>query len=384
MYLRLSKSVVALALLSSLNVAAVEITENIFATGFVSSGVANYRTFTVNEDGTRNWKRDWHHIAEAGVTISANLPFGLEFNGQALYRDFDDLSDGAETKLDYASIDWSNAFLGFGEQTISIGRVKSGGGIYNHTRDIPFTRPSIILPNSVYAEDFRKVYSHIDGIRLASSFFIGSGDLRFEFAKGKPELGKDFIGNEFAASMENKWENDDANYFDLRYQNAQWLLNYSRTSIDASLTGKMSLISIAGPAITISGESSLKLTNHTYGAQYQHENFELTAEYSKQHIDAKNNLSPLTFSRKIDGKYIQFRYFVTPELSLMTRYEKLNFDIDWSIRSHSPIGLLNSKQYALGLGWRINPNWQLNIEANKNKTDFWDEDLVLMQLSWRF
>ena len=384
MYLRLSKSVVALALFSSMNAKAVEVTEDIFATGFVSSGTANYRTFTINEDGSQEWKRDWHHIAEAGITISANLPLGLEFNGQLLYRDFDDLSDGSESKLDYASIDWRNAFLGIGEQTISIGRVKSGGGIYNHTRDIPFTRPSIILPNSVYAEDFRGVYSHIDGVRLASSFFIGSGDLHVEFATGKPDLGDDFIGNEFAASMEKSWQHDDAYYFDIRYQNAQWLLNYSRTSIDASLTGEMTLVAVTGQPITFGGESSLELINHTYGAQYQHENFELTAEYSKQQIDARNSLSPLAFNRDIDGYYAQFRYFLFPELSLMTRFEKLNFDIEWNIRSHSPIGLLNSKQYAIGLSWRINPDWQLNIEGHKNKTDFWDENLALMQLSWRF
>lgn len=384
MYLRLSKPAVAIAVLSSFSVNAVELTENLFATGFVSSGAANYRTFTINEDGTRSWTRDWHHIAEAGVTVSANLPFGLEFNGQVLYRDFDDLSKGSETKLDYASIDWRNAFLGIGEQTISVGRVKSGGGIYNHTRDIPFTRPSIILPNSVYAEDFRGVYSHIDGIRLASNFFIGSGDLHIEFAKGKPDLGDDFIGNDFAASMENSWDHDDGDYFDIRYQNAQWLLNYSRTSIEASLQGLMTLVAVAGYPITVTGESKLDLVNHSYGVQYQHENFELTAEYSKQQINASNSLSPLTFSRDIDGYYGQFRYFVSPELSLMTRFEELNFDIEWSVRSHSPIGLLNSKQYAAGVSWRINPDWQLNVEAHRTKTDLWDEDLALMQLSWRF
>lgn len=383
MYLRLSKSTVALALLSS-SAHAVELTENLFATGFVSSGTANYRTFTVNEDGTRNWKRDWHHIAEAGVTLSANLPLGLEFNGQVLYHDFDDLAGKRETKIDYASIDWRNAFLGFGEQTISVGRVKSGGGIYNHTRGVPFTRPSIILPNSVYAEDFRGVYSHLDGIRFASSFFIGSGDLRIEFAKGKPDVGSDFIGNDFAASMENSWSNDDADYFDIRYQNAQWLLNYSRTSVDATLSGFMTLMAVIGHPITVNGESKLGLVNHSYGAQYQHENFELTAEYSKQQIQASNSLSPLSFNRDIDGYYAQFRYFVFPELSLMTRFEELNFDIEWNIRSHSPIGLLNSKQYALGMSWRINPDWQLNVEAHRNKTDLWEEDLALMQLSWRF
>ena len=384
MYLRLSKSAVALTLLSTLDANAVEITEDIFTSGFVSSGTANYRTFTIDENGERHWKRDWHHIAEAGVTVSANLPLGLEFNGQVLFRDFDDLSGGSETKVDFASIDWRNAFLGYGEQTISVGRVKSGGGIYNHTRDIPFTRPSIILPNSVYAEDFRSVYSHIDGVRFASNFFIGSGELNLEFATGKPKIDEDFIGNEFAASMENSWQDDDTKYFDIRYQNAQWLLNYSRTSIDSSLTGFMTLVAISGQAISFGGESNLNLENHTYGAQYQHEMFEITAEYSKQKIDARNSLSPLSFKGDIDGYYAQFRYFISPEMSLMTRYEKLNFGIDWSIQSHSPIGLLDSKQYALGLSWRINPNWQLNVEAHKNKTDYWDEDLALMQLSWRF
>ena len=383
MYSRFSKSVVAFALLSSSNAYSNQISDNIYTTGFIAVGAASFKSF---DDKSEERERDWHSLTEAGLTVSANLPLGLEFNAQGIYRDFSDLSHGSESKLDYASIDWRNKLLGVGEQTISLGRVKSGGGIYNHTRDVPFTRPSVILPNSVYTEDFRDVYAHIDGVRLASNFYIGSGDLRAELAIGKPNLGDDFIANLYAAEASSRWQEDGAQYFALRYQNAQWLLTYSRTQIEAKLDGNLVFNTMTGEQLTYNGNSSLDLVNNTYGIQYQHRDFEVTAEYSRQNIEASNSgLSSNTLiERDIDGYYLQLKYFVMPDVSLLVRYEELNFDIDWHIRPESPLGLINSEQYTLGVSWRINENWLLNLEGHQNQTGFDDENLALMELAWRF
>ena len=378
---RLSKSLFILPLLGTVNSYAVELIDGVYASGFVAVGSANFRTF---DHDPSEWEREWHSLTEAGVTLSANLPFGLEFNGQGLYRDAGPLSDGSEGKIDYASIDWRNAALGFGEQTISIGRVKSGGGIYNHTRDVPFTRPSIILPNSVYAEDFRSVYAHIDGIRLASDFYIGSGDLRVELAAGKPDLGNDFIGNIYSSAVDAQWQQDGALYFDMRYQNNHWLFTYSRTEVNATLDGTMMFSSDDNAPQKYIGRSELSLDSHAFGLQYSERDFQATVEYSKQKLRGNNRAAVASINRDIEGYYGQFRYFITPELSLLARFEELQFDIKLGERNHSPIGLLNSEQYTLGLSWRMNANWQLNIEGHKNKTDYWDEDLTLVQLAWRF
>lgn len=379
MYSRLSKAIALLASVSTGSAAAVELTESIYASGFLSAGTANYRSFDPEQN---TWQRDWHQIAEAGVSVSATLPFGLEFNSQVLYRDFAEFSADSKLKLDYASIDWRNNLLGTGEQTISVGRVKSGGGIYNQTRDIPFTRPSVLLPNSVYNEDLRSVHSHIDGIRLASNFYIGAGDLRLEFAFGEPDVDDNFIDKFYSLGKRSRQQNADASYFDIRYQNANWLLTYTRTNFDTDLHTPMRP-GQNGDIITNSF-SKMDLVSSSYGIQYQHSDFEVTAEYSKQKVQAHNNELNIDIDRELDGHYAQFRYFISPEISVLLRKEKLEFDVELDIDAIAPIGLLDSEQYALGVSWRINADWQLNIEGHKSKSDLWDEDLALLQLSWRF
>lgn len=379
MYLRLSKAVALIALISAGNATAIELTENIYTSGFLSVGAANYRSYDRDEEA---WLRDWHQIVEGGVSISASLPLGLEFNGQALYRDFAELSDDSKFKIDYASIDWRKNLLGVGEQTISVGRVKSGGGIYNQTRDVPFIRPSVLLPNSVYTDDLRSVHSHIDGVRFASNFYIGSGDLRIEMAAGEPDLDDDFVAKFYSFSKKSSWKDADANYFDIRYQNANWLLTYTRTNFDGSLNSPIRQTDDGDTLVDTM--SKLDLASSSLGVQYQHSEFEVTAEYAKQRVRTYNTDLALNFERKLTGYYGQFRYFMSPELSLLVRKEKLKFDEDFELDAIVPIGLLDSEQYALGVSWRINNDWQLNIEGHKSKTDFWDENLALMQLSWRF
>ena len=318
MYLRLSKAIGLIALLSAGNATAIELTENIYTSGFLSVGGANYRSFDQDE---HTWQRDWHQIVEGGVSISATLPLGLEFNGQALYRDFAGLSDDSKFKIDYASIDWRKNLLGFGEQTISLGRVKSGGGIYNQTRDMPFIRPSVLLPNSVYTDDLRSVHSHIDGVRFASNFYIGSGDLRIEVAAGKPDLDDGFVEKFYSFSKKSRWKDADANYFDIRYQNANWLLTFTKTNFDGDINSPFRQTD-DGSSLA-STMSKLDLASSSFGVQYQHSDFEVTAEYAKQRVKTYNTDLNINFERKLTGHYAQFRYFLSPQVSLLARKRKV-------------------------------------------------------------
>jgi hypothetical protein len=45
-----------------------------------------------------------------------------------------------------------------------VGRIKTAYGLYNTTRDVPFTRPSIVLPQSIYFERTRNLTVSADGV----------------------------------------------------------------------------------------------------------------------------------------------------------------------------------------------------------------------------
>ncbi|HNI72525.1 MAG TPA: hypothetical protein PLX65_03220, partial [Accumulibacter sp.] len=64
-------------------------------------------------------------------------------------------TDHGHLRLDYGLADWTTHSSESGRAGIRLGRVKAAYGLYNTTRDVPFTRPGIILPQSIYFERTR-------------------------------------------------------------------------------------------------------------------------------------------------------------------------------------------------------------------------------------
>ena len=68
---------------------------------------------------------------------------------QGIYRDTAG-SDEEDFRLDYANLDYS---LPIGESStlgVRAGRVKNPFGLYSEARDAIWTRPSVLLPQSIY------------------------------------------------------------------------------------------------------------------------------------------------------------------------------------------------------------------------------------------
>lgn len=69
---------------------------------------------------------------------------------------------------DGVRVDYLHADLGIGhwfggDADVMLGRIKIPLGLYNETRDVAGTRPSIILPQSVYYENSRTFLINSDG-----------------------------------------------------------------------------------------------------------------------------------------------------------------------------------------------------------------------------
>lgn len=61
--------------------------------------------------------------------------------------------------MDYAPVETADRRLG-----VRVGRVRLRLGLYNDTRDVAFTRPSILLPQSIYFDRTRELQISGDGI----------------------------------------------------------------------------------------------------------------------------------------------------------------------------------------------------------------------------
>ncbi|MBA3493883.1 MAG: hypothetical protein H0T87_07170, partial [Gammaproteobacteria bacterium] len=129
---------------------AFEVFEGFQVHGFLSQGyilTTNNNFFGSSERGGSL------DFTEIGVNASWTPLPRLQFAAQGLFRragaghdsDFE-LDFGL---MDYAVVSTADRQLGF-----RLGRIKNPLGLYNDTRDVAFTRPSILLPESIYLDVF--------------------------------------------------------------------------------------------------------------------------------------------------------------------------------------------------------------------------------------
>lgn len=150
--------------------------------GIVTQGLFHTDHYNVYGKSNNDISLDF---TEVSLNASYSLPNALRLSGQLVYRHagagFDNLN------LDYLFLDkqiWhGNTFRG----GFRIGRIKNIFGLYNDTRDIAFTRPSIYLPHSIYQDltlrdtlllsDGASIYLRRIFTNHSVSFEIGGGDM---------------------------------------------------------------------------------------------------------------------------------------------------------------------------------------------------------------
>lgn len=154
-------SALLLQLCAAPYVSAYDISENWHINGFLAQSAVytddnNY--FGETDDGIST---DFY---EAGLVLNGSITSKLKFSTQLLARKAGENADGSPkfdyTFLSYNLIDNVNWNTGF-----RVGRIPSQLGLYNSTRDVPFTRPSILLPQSIYGETVRNSRFSHDGVQ---------------------------------------------------------------------------------------------------------------------------------------------------------------------------------------------------------------------------
>ncbi len=120
--------------------------------GFLSQGIvftSDNRLFGSSENGSLDFR-------EAGIHLSWRPGPDLQLAGRLLSRRAG-ASDDGDARVDYALIDWAAVSGTWGRAGGRLGCVKNPYGLYNKTRDVAFTRPSILLPQSIYFERTRNL-----------------------------------------------------------------------------------------------------------------------------------------------------------------------------------------------------------------------------------
>jgi hypothetical protein len=302
---------------------------------------------------------------ELGLNASMRPLTNLQFSVQGISRWAGKGSPG-NIRLDYGFMDYTYYSGEAGQLGIRLGRMKNPLGFYNDTRDVPFTRPSILLPQSIYFDRVRKVAIAADGVHLYGEYRSDMGVLSFQGGAVRPLvrgaeaevalLSRDMPGH-FNAEMSYigraMYEFDEGRVR-LAVSGTQLNIGYDPAAVDKLHTGH------------------IRFTPLIFSAQYNAERWSITSEYAIRHLEYRHfGVAPLDLNFYGESYYFQGAYRFTPEWEGIVRYDVLYTDRDdrdghkWAAATGRPAHNRFAKDITVGLRWNITPEFMLRAEYHR-------------------
>lgn len=343
--------------------------EKMDLSGFI--GIGAVRTTDNNFLGSNT---NAQTLVDAGLQARYAISENITATGQVTYRRMGEITTDDEPRFDIASLDIYSQLIG--ETQISIGRVKPSTGLYTETRDLPMSRPSIIMPQSIYSDFFRDFLISLDGARVSISFPMDWASISFEGAYGKMQIDDKFNEALLGKASTGNWESDISKVIDLKLSTDQFLFNVSQYKSRTDYTpGEGDALPTVIPGFVIPlNEGFLEITTHTAGMQYSNGTTELTFEY----IVRDNTLVDFVpdIDSKTEGWYSQVRHSFSRELSVTLRNEVFYRNKKQRNGSTTPPFIFPdyanvARTSTFGLSWQLTPSLQATTEVHYVKGSGW-------------
>lgn len=377
------------------------LTQNIQFHGFLTQGF-----FHTSDNNIYGQSDDGISPGLTEIGVNANYqPFDkLRFAAQGLYRRAGDVDPGS-IRLDFGLVDLTLLEYDSGKFGLRGGRIKIPFGLYNETRDVSFTHPTILLPQGIYFDRSRTLLLSADGGSFYAQQRTPYGDYNFKFNVGLPpsDLGeienvvlgtrntRGTFSSQPAIATQLTYEINGGEYvFGISYMNLE--LNYRPTPSEK-------LTKLAN-GLVLSNSTTL-IQPLLFSAQYNGENFTLTGEYEYR-WNKFGQFAPLG-KFVSESWYVEASYRILPELQGTVRYDNFSVDIndrggDGALRLKFPRSVAYAKDWVFGLRWDVTSSWMLRGEYHRVHGTAWlpqadnlepslnvqDWDLYGLQLSFKF
>ncbi len=333
---------------------------------------------------------------ELGLNASWRIVPELQLALQVAWRNAGQ-TDKQDLRIDYGVVNYS--FFSTESATIGIkaGRIPTPLGLYNETRDVASTRPSVLLPQSIYFDRNRNISYSADGGYLYGEKRSDFGGLDYTIGiviprTEDPSFKNGIVGNDPGEMVGHVSWVTKLNY---EWQGGLVRLAISYADLNADYY----------PGIGSKfSRGSIRFKPLVFSAQYNAENWSLTAEYAYRKTELTDfGLFP---NMKVTGEsfYIQGIYKFTNYLEGLVRYDQLSVDKndkkgdEFALRSMT--GALNYSRYAKDwtVGLRVNvfsdflisaeyhringTAWLSALENDKSTTKHWDLYTLLISYSF--
>lgn len=327
--------------------------------------------------------------AQAAVKTSANRWFGdsagtsLDFTelglnasgkpcprvllaGQLLARRAGDMYDGTPA-VDYALADIDLYASRRGRAGLRLGRVKNPLGLYNETRDVPFTHPGIFLPQVVYYDKVRNLVLASDGAMIYGDLYREAGSLSLTLGNGRAVVDENvewaYLGYDFDGEVEpadNTWL---ASLW-LADRTERFKLGWSGASLSTRFDPDRGV-----PFTLERGTTDIFYWIASF--QYSAVDWTLVAEYAREPLTWKGYGPGFPDRRsEVEGYYVQATYRPIAPVQGMLRYEEGfadRADRDGTRAAAASGGRFDaitgySKILSAGLRWDIDDHWMVRVE----------------------
>lgn len=305
---------------------------------------------------------------------------------------------------------------------LKLGRFKTPLGFYNETRDVPFTRPSIFLPQGAYWERVRNMRSFINGGQYMFDYRANNGDLSLRASYGKLKVDQSEFdaqaGTDSAGTLDPGNLNNIALFYD--HDGGRMRVGFSRMFTKQVFEPySTSLINPDGSLNVYTKTADTDFSVNILSFEYSGQHWTLTGEYMR----GKTETEPFSdfFPALIDypeAAYLQLSYRMENAVEFFVRYDSLQnnrkdprgekfaqslknvvegFGLDPADFPITPPYARYAFDKTIGVSWRPQPNFLLRGEWHRVTGTSWiasyglnskplakEWDLVAIQLSYRF
>jgi len=339
-------------------------------------------------------------FTEVGLNGSLRPLPRLQLSAQGLYRR---AGQGSSTnpRIDFAFADYRLYSHETNQFGIRVGRLKNPFGFYNETRDVAFTRPSILLPQSIYFDRTRNFGLSADAVHLyADSSQSNLGSFSVVFGIFKPIVNdKDtkaaIIGLQRLGNL-----TSEASYI------GRGIYETNDGRIRLAISGSWFNVGYDPGIGDELGPGSIRFSPIFFSAQYNTERWSLTSEYALRYFNLKNFNNPAFDNRDIVGEsfYFQGEYRFNTKWEALLRYDVLFSDRSdrkgkrFAASSGRPAHTQFAKDLTVGLRWNVTPKIMIRAEYHRINGTGWlsildnpdafdtsqNWNLFAAQLSYRF
>lgn len=330
--------------------------------GFVTQGYikTDYNNFYGNS------QKGSFDFRELGIGVNNKINDTARISGLYLSRRAGEADDG-HGRIDHLLADFTLAKSKNSTTGIKIGRNKIPFGLYNDTRDVASTRPSILLPQSIYYDHSRKFLINADGIDLYHESWDEVDYSRIHLLLEKPN-GVDnpqtenfYLGANWPGSLKSGMA-----------KGVRWLKTFNGERTKASLFAAHLPISYEPGQFDPLGKGDI--TTNVSWWSLSHDvtpRLQVSGEMFLTRISYKN-FGPFFPDRSIFplGYYVQGIYSISDKWEVLGRYDisyKNKHDKNgdtWNAMTGLPKHNMFAKDLTVGVNYHYSQNLMLSAEMH--------------------